>query len=258
MATRYDYAQQARTYDRTRAASPSVLAPLHRALASAPGPRVLDVGGGTGNYAAALHEQGLEPLVVDRSPDMLAVAAGKGLPVLRGDADALPVGDRSLDAVMLVSMLHHVPRWEQALAEARRVLVPGGRLALMAFAREHLEVHWVTGYFPATTASFRDAHQTLDELRAAVPGAVVQPLRYEDVVDGSMAALCRRPHLLLDAEVHRQTSYFERAATDHPEELADGLARLRADLAAGRHPEDERPERRARLGDAILLTGTAA
>jgi ubiquinone/menaquinone biosynthesis C-methylase UbiE len=203
MATRHDYALQARTYDQTRAASPSVLEPLHRALSAGPGRRLLDVGGGTGNYAAALRDRGFDPVLVDRSADMLAVAAGKGLPVARGDADALPVGDRSIDAVMLVSMLHHVPTWRRALDEARRVLAPGGRLALMAFAREHLAVHWVTAYFPATSARFRDAHQTLDELRGALPGADVQPLLYDDVVDGSMAALCRRPHLLLDEEVRR-------------------------------------------------------
>src|SRR4029077_4224761 len=52
-----DYSNQARTYDDTRTASASVLAALRDAIGvhpPAPGARLLDVGGGTGNYAAAL------------------------------------------------------------------------------------------------------------------------------------------------------------------------------------------------------------
>gem|GEM_PF-5118778 len=60
-----DYSNQARAYDTTRAASPSVLAPLRKALEGAPGPELLDIGGGTGNYAAALTEDGWRPLVLD-------------------------------------------------------------------------------------------------------------------------------------------------------------------------------------------------
>jgi hypothetical protein len=47
-----DYSNQAQTYDLTRAASPLVLAALGLALAGAPGRRLADIGGGTGNYAA--------------------------------------------------------------------------------------------------------------------------------------------------------------------------------------------------------------
>lgn len=103
-----DYSRQAASYDLTRGASPSVLGPLRRALASALGRALADVGGGTGNYAVALAEEGWQPLVVDRSPEMLARAAAKGLATLAGDAIALALPDESFDAAMLVSMLHHV------------------------------------------------------------------------------------------------------------------------------------------------------
>ena len=252
MATTFDYRRQALTYDRTRAASPSVLGPLAAVLG--PGGTLLDVGGGTGNYSVALRDRGWGPVVADHSPEMLARARAKGLATLRADASRLPVPDASVDAVALVSMLHHVPDWPDALAEARRVVRPGGRVALVAFGREHLDVHWLTRYLPTAAAHFASTHQRLDQLVAALPGATVTPLLYADVVDGSMAALCRRPELLVDRDVARQTSFVE-WATDHaPDELTAGLARLRADLAAGLRPQDDDPDRRARLGDAALVT----
>ena len=52
MATRHDYSRQAGRYDSTRAASPSILGPLRASLAGVPGPALVDIGGGTGNYRA--------------------------------------------------------------------------------------------------------------------------------------------------------------------------------------------------------------
>jgi SAM-dependent methyltransferase len=257
VATRHDYSRQARTYDTTRAASPSVLGPLRAAIDGVSGHGLVDVGGGTGNYSAALRDLGMRPVVADLNPGMLAVAATKHLPVVRADAAELPLADRSVDVVLLCSMLHHVPDWARALAEARRVARPGGRVVLVVYAREHLEVHWVMEYFPETTAHFGDAHQTMEELTGALPGATATPVRYDDLIDGSMAALCRQPELLLDPDVRRQTSYFEHAETEHPAELAAGVRALERDLAAGRRPDEEVAALRDRIGDAVVLTWTA-
>jgi SAM-dependent methyltransferase len=231
-----DYSRQAESYDATRAASPSVLAPLRAALAGAPGRRLVDVGGGTGNYALALREEGWEPLVIDRSEAMLARAAEKGLATLRGDAQALPLGDASADAVMLVSMLHHVDDPGRALAEARRVLAPGGRLALMAFTREDLEGLWFSDYFPSTRAWMAASHPSTDELLAHLPGGRRLDFEFRDLEDASVAALAAHPELVLEARWRRQTSYFERLERDHPDELRAGLERLRADVDSGRPP----------------------
>jgi SAM-dependent methyltransferase len=231
-----DYSNQARTYDETRAASPSVVGPLREALAGAPGRRLLDIGGGTGNYARALRDDGWDPVVVDREPSMLARAAGKGLQTIEGDAQRLPVADASFDAVMLVSMLHHVEDPAVALAEAQRVLRPGGHLALMVFTREDTEASRLSDYFPSTRAWMLETHSTRDELLALLPGARQIEVVYRDLEDGSLAALQAYPEKLIDPAWHRQTSYFERLARDHPGELQDGLARLRADVEAGRAP----------------------
>jgi ubiquinone/menaquinone biosynthesis C-methylase UbiE len=231
-----DYSRQAQTYDRTRSASPSVLVPLRAALDGAPGRELVDVGGGTGNYSRALADDGWQPLVVDRSPDMLARAAAKGLRTIEGDAQSLPLAGESTDAVMLVSMLHHVDDPWKALAEARRILRPGGRLALMAFTREELEELWYSDYFPSTRAWMARSHPSLDELLEHLPGARRIPIRFTDLDDASLAALASRPHLLLEESWRRQTSYFERLERDHPDELAAGLERLRDAVEAGNPP----------------------
>jgi SAM-dependent methyltransferase len=231
-----DYSRQAKTYDETRSASPSVLGPLREALDGAPGPRLLDVGGGTGNYAAALRDEGWNPVVCDRSPDMLARAAAKGLESVPADAQELPFADASFDAVMCVSMLHHVDDWPRALAEQRRVLRPGGRGALMTYTREDIEDAWYVDYFPSTRAWMDASHQRRDELLALLPGARRIELVFRDLDDASLGALTAFPEKVLEAGWRRQTSYFERLARDHPDEYAAGLERLRADIESGNAP----------------------
>jgi SAM-dependent methyltransferase len=234
-----DYGNQARRYDETRGASPSVLAPLREALAHAPGRRLLDVGGGTGNYAAALRDEGWQPVVCDRSPDMLARAAAKGLETVEADAQSLPFEDASFDAVMCVSMLHHVDDRPRALAEQRRILRPGGRGALMLYTREDIEHAWYNDYFPSTRAWMDASHPPVAELIARLPGARRIELVFRDLEDASLAALSAFPEKLLEAGWRGQTSYFERLARDHPDELTAGLERLRADIDAGNPPHGQ-------------------
>jgi SAM-dependent methyltransferase len=231
-----DYSRQAQTYDETRAASPSVLGPLREALAGAPGRRLADIGGGTGNYSRALRDEGWEPVVIDREPAMLAHAAAKGLETIEGDAQRLPLEDASVDAAMLVSMLHHVEDQSAALAEARRILRPGGRLALMAFTREDIADLWLSDYFPSSRAWLTETHAPLADLLALLPGARRIGVVFRDREDGSLAGLMAYPERMADPRWHRQTSYFERLERDHPDELAAGLARLRDEIAAGTAP----------------------
>lgn len=240
-----DYSRQARTYDRTRAASPSVLLPLRAALQGAPGPRLADIGGGTGNYALALKEQSWDPVVIDRSPEMLTRAREKGLATITADAQHLPLADESFDAVMLVSMLHHVDDQTSVLAEARRILRRGGRLALMVYTREDIEDLWLRDLFPSTRAWMDSTHLALAQLLALLPGAQRHPVVFSDLHDASLAALASHPEKLLDEHWRAQTSYFERLQREHPHELNTGLQRLEHLLADGGAP--------ARPGRASIL-----
>jgi SAM-dependent methyltransferase len=240
-----DYARQAETYDTTRSASPSVLGPLRAALADAPGRRLVDVGGGTGNYARALRDEGWAPLVVDSSAAMLERAGAKGLETVEADARALPLPDASADAVTMVHVLHHVEDPGKALAEVRRILRPGGRVALLVYTREDLEPLWFFDYFPSTRDWMERSHPPLDDIVAHLPGARREAVVFEDLEDASLVALAGHPELLLEDRWRRQTSYFERIERDEPGELRAGLDRLRADIEAGRPP-------RAR-GEASLI-----
>lgn len=225
-----------------------MLGPLREALAGAPGRELLDIGGGTGNYAQALAAEGWRALVVDRSPQMLLHAQAKNLATTHADATELPFADESFDAVMLVSMIHHVDEPERALAEARRVLRPGGRLALMAFTREDIDDSWCIDFFPASQSWMYETHPPLRELLAELPGARRIPVVYEDLEDGSMAALLGHPEKLLEADRRSQTSFFERMERDHPADLRAGLQRLERELSEGRAPR--------RSGGASMIAWT--
>ena len=96
---------------------------------------IADVGAGTGRLAAYLAQhQAARVVAVEPSASMRAAGEGRtrGLAVewRDGVAEELPQGDASVDAVALVTVLEFVPDPARAVAEARRVLRPGGRLVV--------------------------------------------------------------------------------------------------------------------------------
>src|SRR6266545_526155 len=91
--------------------------------------RVLEVGVGTGIVAAALRARGRQVHGVDLSAAMLRRALDRlGPTVVQADALALPVASAALDNVLFVAALHVIGDVAGAVAEAARVLRPGGRL----------------------------------------------------------------------------------------------------------------------------------
>ena len=111
------------------------------ALAPAPGERVLDLGCGPGYLAAEIASAvGSGGCVhgIDTSDSMLAIAAARHHPpgaapvdLGTGDALALPLPDGAVDAVVCTQVYEYVADMPAALAEARRVLAPGGRIVIL-------------------------------------------------------------------------------------------------------------------------------
>lgn len=143
-SVRRQYDRQSRVYDRLWS---GYVRRTHDALAAyarvQPGERVLDVGCGTGAFLqrlAARHPE--QPLTgLDLSPGMLAVARRRlaGYPhveLVEASAQALPFPDGRFDVVVSASVLHYWRDPVGGLAEAARVLRPGGRIALLDWSAD--------------------------------------------------------------------------------------------------------------------------
>ncbi|MFI2376175.1 methyltransferase domain-containing protein [Streptomyces sp. NPDC018964] len=102
-------------------------------LGAGPGVSVVDVGCGAGRAVAELAERGARAVGVDPSEQMIAVARGRWPEAdLRiAGAYELPLADSSMDGYRADKVFHELAEPERALAEARRVLVPGGRIVLL-------------------------------------------------------------------------------------------------------------------------------
>ncbi|MGC4889789.1 class I SAM-dependent methyltransferase [Micromonospora sp. DT227] len=115
------------------------------ALEAAPGPRVLDLGAGTGRLTATLRAVGADVTAVEPDPAMLAELR-RALPDVRalsGSAEVIPLPDASVDAVLAGNAMHW---FDMAVAgpEIARVLAPGGVLAGLWNVLDD-EVDWVAG-----------------------------------------------------------------------------------------------------------------
>ena len=146
------WASSAAAYFRKNAANWSQVRALHvdeakvddalvKLLAAAPVGDLLDVGTGTGHVLQVLGEDSAKGIGVDRSLDMLKFAraniwrAGlKRCQVRHADMMQLPYPADSFDTATFHMVLHYAERPDGAIAEAARVLRPGGRLVVVDFA----------------------------------------------------------------------------------------------------------------------------
>jgi len=104
---------------------------------------LLDLAGGTGDVALRVIEAGgpgTRVTVLDINGDMLAVgrerakAAQRNITFVEGNAESLPLPDKSFDAVSIAFGIRNVPRIDAALAEAYRVLKFGGHFLCLEFS----------------------------------------------------------------------------------------------------------------------------
>lgn len=166
---------------------------------------VLDIGGAAGRYACWLAQEGYEVHLIDPVPlhvrqAQLASAAQPKTPLASctiGDARQLEFDDEIADAVLLMGPLYHLVETtdrRQALAEAYRVLQPGGRVFAVGISKFASSIDGlVSGYFQ--DPAFREIMQ-------------------RDLADGQHRNPAQKP------------GYFTTAFFHHPAELADEVARV--------------------------------
>lgn len=161
-----------------------------------PAPAVVaDIGGGPGRYALWLAGLGYSVALRDVIPLHIeqavadARAAGLDVDAAVGDARSLDLPDGSVDAVLLLGPLYHLTNpadRARSLAEARRVLQPGGMLFAAAISRwaARLQAEVVRGLY----RQFGNLHDIVPAVEAT---GVMPPL-----FEGSFSAYCHRPHEL--------------------------------------------------------------
>jgi demethylmenaquinone methyltransferase/2-methoxy-6-polyprenyl-1,4-benzoquinol methylase len=115
---------------------------LVTAIGPRPGQRVLDVATGTGMVAFELASRGYEVVGLDQSEQMLSGARAKlgatpdladRLTFVVGEAERLPFGDGSFDALTFTYLLRYVDDRAATMAELARVVRPGGRIGMVEF-----------------------------------------------------------------------------------------------------------------------------
>ena len=182
---------------------------------------VVNIGAGSGSYEPTdLAVVPVEPseLMIHHRPPSLP-------PAVRGETEALPLPDKSVDAALAVLSAHHWADRSAAYAEIRRV----ARQRAVFFTHDpDSNFGWLDDYFPGLAGETISRYPKLVEFE--VLGRVtIEPVPVPaDCTDGFTAAYWRRPHAYLDKSIRANMSTF---ALLDGRLVADGVARLARDLA---------------------------
>ncbi len=226
-ATTYD--RIGRRYGEARREDPRIAAAILRGLG--PARSVVNVGAGTGSYEPADREV----TAVEPSAVMIAQRPAGAAPAIQATAEALPLADESIDAAMAVISDHHWADRVAGMRELRRVA--RDRVIVVNVDPSATPDFWLIrdylpGFVDRIPERYRAPGHWEAELRQLLGGEVeVEPIPIaHDCRDGFLAAYWRRPEAYLDEAVRAGISVFQ---LQPAEEVADAIARLRADLADG-------------------------
>jgi ubiquinone/menaquinone biosynthesis C-methylase UbiE len=165
-----------------------------------PGARVLEIGCGDGG-GAAIFSRAFRPGLyhgLDVDPAMLRAASRRHryhratTAFVRGDAERLPYGDATFDAVVNFGIIHHLPDWRRGVAELARVLRPGGTF----FFEEIYPPLYANALFRVILAHPRENRFHGPEFRAALEAqglALLPGYRESRLTILGLAVKTRRP-----------------------------------------------------------------
>jgi SAM-dependent methyltransferase len=209
-------------YARRRRDEPRFAVPLHAALGDAR--RVLNVGAGTGSYEPTDRQV----VALDPSSEMIHQRRTGLAPVIQGQAESMPFGTQSFDAVMTVLSAHHWSDRQAGFAELRRV---AQRRVVLTFDPEVHNQMWLMDYLPEIRDLRSASGVTIEEVVNGVGEGPVTALPVpHDCRDGMGVAFWRRPEAYLDPEIRLGSSSLRELDS---KALERGLARLDRDLRNG-------------------------
>lgn len=225
-------------YDATRKADPYITQRLLHLLQPRPEGRYLDIACGTGNYTVALRSAGLNMEGMDPSSIMLERAREKDrrFPWLQGYAEDIPAADGVYDGVMCTLAIHHFQDLDAAFAQVARVM-RGGRFVIFTCTHAQIRGYWLNHYFPKCIERMYDYMPDLPRVEQALNRAGLRIVETEPYFVDDQLQDCflychkNRPERYLNMEFLQGMSVF--SAKAKPQELQEGIARLRADIESG-------------------------
>lgn len=224
------------SYTRHRRADPRIVEALVAAMDLDPPAVLADVGAGTGNYSSAMARHGFRIKAVEPSAVMRAQASPHPfVDWYDGVAEAIPLGDGSVDGVFCMLASHHFASLERAIKEMARIC-PEGPIVWFTLDPRLEESPWLDEYFPAVYERGIGVFPPLEDVcrlwqSLARRRVSVDPWPVpHDLEDCFFAAGWRRPYMYLDPEVRACISVF---ALADPEVVEHGVRRLQDDLETG-------------------------
>ncbi|MFR9757048.1 MerR family transcriptional regulator [Streptomyces sp. TR06-5] len=218
-------------YPATRRTEPRIAARIWEALGDAR--TVLNVGAGTGSY----EPPDRDVTAVEPSKVMRAQRPAGAAPCVAASAESLPFEDRSFDAAMAVSTVHHWPDPVAGLREMRRVARRVVVFTYDASSTGWLERFWLTRDYLPEFADLLVDWPSLADLTHAIGGRAEPVLIPWDCADGFFEAHWRRPEAYLDDRVRRAVSVWTRVGREAERRA---VRELRGDLSSGRWAERNR------------------
>ena len=197
---------------------------IRRHLRPLPGMTLVDIGAGTGQFAAAFSDWfGLAILAIEPSAAMRAqIPRRPGIQVLAGDASALPLPGGSADGAWLSLVIHHIPDLEVAAREIRRVLRPGAPVLIrQGFPGRADTMHTFPWEFFPETARTSDTYPSVEQACQAFATAGFR----RDALEQVPETLTSLAEFLDQADNFRWADTNMRALTE--EEFLRGKEQLR-------------------------------
>jgi ubiquinone/menaquinone biosynthesis C-methylase UbiE len=221
---------------------------VRRHLRPSPGMTVVDIGAGTGAFAAAFSDWfDLAILAVEPSAAMRAqIPRRPGIRVLGGHASALPLPDHSADGAWLSLVIHHIPDLEAAACEIRRVLRPGAPVLIrQGFPGRADTTHTFPWEFFPETARTVNTYPSVEQACQAFATAGFR----RDALEQVPETLTSLAEFLDQADNFRRADTNLRALTE--EEFLRGKERLRRAVQHAEHRA--RTETRTNRLDLLVL-----